>query len=134
MRLAESRGEMAFDDWVPMRLLPAPAEHGTPLGDELAHRAREGHHPITVAALHDAFRAIGYRLDRTMDCRHNARWMTGSRAAHSYPSISTGISEADTGLSAFNVDARRDGNFARLQAMRVSGDFFAVSNGALLEP
>ena len=30
MRLAESRSEMVFDDWVPMRLLPAPGAGDLP--------------------------------------------------------------------------------------------------------
>ncbi len=62
-----------------------------------------------------------------------ATWMTGPRAGISYPSVTTGIREADTGMSAFHVDARRDANFAKLQQMRLSGEYFAVSRGAILE-
>lgn len=104
------------------------------LQDELKHRAHEGDHPLPIKAIADALGAIGYVLDRSMDCRSMATWMTGPRAGTSYPCVTTGITEADTGLSAFNVDARRDANFARLQDMRSSGRYFAVSRGAILEP
>ena len=60
--------------------------------------------------------------------------MTGPRAGRSYPCVTTGLRETDTGLSAFNAGARRDADFSRLQAMRAGGDYFAVSNGALPEP
>jgi hypothetical protein len=103
------------------------------LQSELDSRIAEGNPPMTVAAMQAAFAALGYRLDRSMDCRHVARWMTGARAGCSYPAISTGVSEADTGLSAFNGDARRDENFRAMQEMRLSGRVYAVSNGAILE-
>jgi hypothetical protein len=60
--------------------------------------------------------------------------MTGPRAGESYPCVTTGVSETDTGLSAFHVHARRDANFDKLQEMRLSGKLFAVSASALLEP
>jgi hypothetical protein len=104
------------------------------LNDELEHRSRDGHHPLSVRALADAFLAIGYTLDRSLDCRSMAKWMTGHRAGKSYPCVTTGICETDAGLSAFHFDARRDRNFAKLQEMRMSGKYFAISNGAILEP
>lgn len=104
------------------------------LQEELEHRAREGDYPLSVRALNDAFLMIGYGLDRSMDCRGTARWMTGPRAGASYPCVTTGICEADTGMRAFHFAARRDANFARLQEMRRSGRYFAVSRGAILEP
>lgn len=104
------------------------------LDDELNHRSRDGQHPLSIRALTAAFLAIGYTLDRSLDCRSMAQWMTGDRAGHSYPCITTGIRETDTGLSAFHIAARRDHNFARLQEMRTSGKYFAVSKGAILEP
>lgn len=111
-----------------------PTQRKTPLELEIQHRWHAlGARPRTVKELDSALRAIGYRLDRSMDCRSMARIMTGERAGFSYPCISTGINEAGTGLRFCNVDARRDANFERLQAMRVSGEFFAVVRGAILE-
>ncbi|WP_454887941.1 hypothetical protein [Sphingomonas oryzagri] len=104
------------------------------LRDELDHRARDGDHPMSIGALAGAFRAIGYTLDRSLDCRCMSKWMTGPRAGQSYPCVTTGIREIDTGLSAFHVSARRDTRFDKLQEMRLSGKYFAVSKGALLEP
>lgn len=104
------------------------------LGDELAQRASDGHNPLSVRALTNAFLAIGYTLDRSLDCRGMANWMTGERAGQSYPCITTCIRETDTGLSAFHFEARRDHNFAKLQDMRTSGKYFAISKGAILEP
>jgi hypothetical protein len=106
----------------------------TSLEDELEHRARAGEHPLSVREITKALLAIGYKLDRSLDCRSMARWMSGDRAGKSYPCITTGIREADTGLSAFHFAARRDRNFAKLQKMRASGNFFAISKAAILEP
>ena len=81
----------------------------------------------------ETLRAMGYCMDRTMDCASVATWRTGPGAGESYPCISTGLREIDTGLSAFNVDARRDANFAALQALRFSGELFAIVRGSILE-
>lgn len=104
------------------------------LQSELDRRAREGNHPMSVRSLADVFAAIGYTLDRSLDCRGVSTWQTGPHAGQSYPCVTTGIRETDTGLSAFHVSARRDASFDKLQEMRLSGKFFAVSKGALLEP
>ncbi|HEX7854997.1 MAG TPA: hypothetical protein VF503_15010 [Sphingobium sp.] len=106
----------------------------TSLDEELEHRSRAGQHPLRLRDMKKALLAIGYSLDRSQDCRGTARWMTGDRAGKSYPCITTGTREADTGLSAFNCAVRRDQNFARLQEMRTSGNFFAISKGGILEP
>lgn len=100
---------------------------------ELARRAERGAFPSTIKAIEAELRAIGYRLDRTMDCRGNARYMTGPAAGETYPSIDTGINQIDDGLRFCNVDARRDDNYKRLQDMRRSGEWFAVTRGAILE-
>lgn len=100
---------------------------------ELDHRASVGQRPVTVEAMQDRLKALGYRLDRTMDCRSQSRWMTGPRAGESYPAVHTGIREIDTGLSFSHIDARRDENFRQLQALRSSGELFAVSRDSLLE-
>lgn len=103
------------------------------LDDELAYRASIGQMPIPVKELEARYNALGYRLDRSMDCRALARYMTGERAGVAYPSCSTGVNESDTGLRAWNRDARRDANFQAMQALRGSG-IFAVSRGFILEP
>lgn len=101
------------------------------LAGELAARALEGWSPLTVVQIEERLAGLGYRLDRQMDCRCLARTMTGPRAGTSYPCITTSVRERDTGLSAFNADARRDDNFRRFQTMR--DELFAVVNGAILE-
>lgn len=91
----------------------------------------EGREILTVHELSERFRVLGYRLDRSMDCRSNARFMTGAYAGESYPCCTTGIVEIDTGMSAFHYQARRDANFKRMQKLR--GEICAVSRGFLLE-
>lgn len=102
---------------------------------ELEYRRKnnQGIEFTSPLALDKELRKIGYRLDRKMDCRSTARWMTGDRAGESYPACSTGIKEVDTGLSAFNVDARRDANFDKLQELRITGAWVAMHNGYILE-
>lgn len=99
---------------------------------EVAARVADGCEHLTVAALGERYAALGYELDRAMDCRAPSRYMTGPRAGFSYPACTTGVRERDTGLSAFNVDARRDDNYRAMQALRRNA--FAVTGGAILEP
>ena len=105
----------------------------TNLENELAWRASKGLYPVTIQTINERLKALGYRLDRSMDCRSLSRYMTGERAGKSYPCVSTYQVEIDTGLSAYNVDSRRDDNHKALQALRMSGECFAVSCGAILE-
>ena len=100
---------------------------------ELAARAAEGYAPMTVKSLEETLWSLGYRLDRSMDARCNAQYMTGPKAGQTYPCITTGIREVDTGLSAFQVDARRDEKYRTLQAMRMNQSHFAVTKGCILE-
>ncbi|MDF0545248.1 hypothetical protein PX699_23110 [Sphingobium sp. H39-3-25] len=103
------------------------------LTNELAARAAEGWHPVTLSQIKQQLRDLGYALDRTLDCRSSARIMTGPRAGQTYPSLSTGIKEADTGRSAFHVDARRDTRFRTLQNLRFEVGLYTVLNGAILD-
>jgi hypothetical protein len=105
----------------------------TALDRELAWRRQRGQSPVTVQAIAQALTALGYKLDRSMDCRGHSRYLTGERAGESYPCMTTGIQEADTGLGAFQATARRDANFRKLQALRYNGELFAVVRGYLLE-
>ena len=100
---------------------------------ELDRRKARGSNPSTVAEIKAALAKIGYRLDRSMDCSGLSRILTGDGAGESYPCITTGVSEIDTGLSAFNNDARRDTNFSILQHMRRNEELYAVVRGKILE-
>ena len=100
---------------------------------ELEARAVDGFRPSTITHIESVLSSIGYKLDRSMDCRHVARYLTGPRAGQTHPCISTGIKEIDTGLSFANYTARRDSNFEKLQSLRFSGELFAVVRGAILE-
>jgi len=100
---------------------------------ELQHRREAGNSPSTVAGINAALLAIGYRLDRSMDCLSMNRHVTGDYAGASYPAINVYPVEADTGMSACHVDARRDANFCELQRIRYEEELFAVVRGRILE-
>lgn len=100
---------------------------------EVEFRKSQGHEQITLDAVKRRVAELGYRLDRSSDCRGSARYMSGERAGVSYPCLTTGIVEADTGMSFAHVDARRDENFDRLQKLRFSGEEFAVVGGYILD-
>lgn len=101
------------------------------LQDEITRRDADGCERLSVAALAARFAALGYTLDRSMDCRGLARYMSGPHAGAAYMCCTTGLKETDSGLSAFNVDARRDDNFREMQNLRQQ--IYAVSRGAILE-
>ena len=103
------------------------------LQDELKYRASIGQTPVTLATIEAALMELGYQLDRMLDCRSLARWMSGPRAGKSYPALTTGIREVSTGLSFANINAGRGEDFQRLQALRLSGKLFAVIRGFILE-
>ena len=106
----------------------------TSLEREIANRAARGLRPSTIAYIRDRLAAIGYKMDRSMDCFSNTRHMTGDFAGQSYPAITTDIAELDTGISfAHYKDARRDANFRELQRLRYEGELFAVVRGRILE-
>lgn len=98
-----------------------------------AEIARRAFAPSTLSVISERLAALGYELDRALDCRGMARIMTGEHAGLSYPCCTTGIKEADTGLSFANADARRDDNFRALQDLRGSEELYAVTRGAILD-
>lgn len=59
--------------------------------------------------------ALGYALDRRFDCKSVGRASSG----HTFPCLSVGIVEKDTGKRFSHVDARRDANFEELQRFRM---------------
>ena len=103
------------------------------LQDELKYRASIGQTPVTLATIEAALMELGYQLDRMLDCRGLARWMSGPRAGKSYPVLTTGITEVSTGLSFAHINAGRGEDFQRLQALRIAGEIFAVIRGFILE-
>jgi hypothetical protein len=86
---------------------------------------------VSVAEFTARVAALGYTLDRSMDFRAPARFMTGPYAGKAYMCCSAYPRETDTALSAWNIAARRDANFQALQQLR--GAICAISRGALLE-
>lgn len=100
----------------------------TPLETEIEFRKAHGAELITVREMARRFRALGYALDRSLDCRSTARYLDSERA---YPSCTTGVKELDSGMSAFHYQARRDDNFKSMQRLRQ--DVFAISRNAILE-
>lgn len=92
----------------------------------------QGARRLTVAQIERELNAIGYRLDRTMDCRGTARFMTGPFAGETFPSLTTGIAQSDNRVSAFNVNARRDANYGRLKELR-GGAVYALVGRYVLE-
>jgi hypothetical protein len=85
---------------------------------------------VSIKELTEKYKDLGYKLDRSMDCRSMAKDIDSGQ---SFPNISCGIKELDTGISAFHYkDARRDKNFILMQKLRQ--DFFSVSRGAIFAP
>lgn len=103
------------------------------LGDELTSRAAMGLFPLTIAQIEARLNAVGFTLDRSEDCPHLARWMTGEGAGRSYPAVSTGIKHIDSGAGFSNVALPEGARLAELQELRRSGELFAVVRGAILE-
>lgn len=98
---------------------------------EATRRIVSGARQVSVAQFKAEFAALGYRFDASMACKSLARYMTGPRAGETYPSNSWYPIQADDGLSAFHVDARRDYNFKALQNLR--NEIFAVHAGYIIE-
>ena len=98
------------------------------LETEITYRLSIGCKHLSVRAMSERFRALGYELDRSLDCRAMSRYLSDGRT---YPACTTGVKERDTGRSAFHFEARRDANFRAMQKLRQ--DVFAVSRGAILE-
>lgn len=95
---------------------------------EIQHRINLGCEILTIPQFVARFAALGYRVDRSMDCRAMARYLDDGRT---YPACNTGMSEADTGRSAYHFESRRDSKFQAMQALR--GQVFSISRGAILE-
>lgn len=98
---------------------------------EALHRVKSGTRQLSLAQFKAEFAALGYRFDASMACKSVARYVTGPRAGETYPANSWYPVQSDDGLSAWNVDARRDDKFKALQKLR--NDVFAVHAGYVIE-
>ncbi len=98
---------------------------------EATRRVAYGARQVSATQFKAEFAALGYRFDATMACKSLARHMTGPYAGETYPANSWHPVQADDGLSAWNVNARRDDNFKALQKLR--NDIFAVHAGYIIE-
>jgi hypothetical protein len=98
---------------------------------ELEARAALGLHPVSVKEFERRLLAVGYKLNRALDCFCNARIMTGERAGESYPVITTCATHIESGLGFANADAPRDHRYEAFKEVRNST--FSVTRGAILE-
>jgi hypothetical protein len=98
---------------------------------ELARRATP---PLTVKEINARLEALGYRLERSLDCRCNALYVDGAHDGDTYPCITVNIRHKASKMSFANVDAPRGADFQALQALRLSGELYAVTrDGYILE-
>ena len=98
---------------------------------EVAHLVAGGSRRVSLRAFDAELRLIGYRLERSSDCKSLNRYVTGERAGESYPAVNMYTVQVSDGVSAFHVDSRRDANFERLQEMRRNEELFAVHKGRI---
>lgn len=98
---------------------------------QVAHDVQHnGARLVTLAQMESSLARIGYRLDRDCDAVGDNLHLTGPLAGHSYPAVNLYVVEADTGIGAHNVKARRDENYRAFQALR--GTLYAVVRGRVL--
>lgn len=101
------------------------------LENEVAYRLAQGYRQVSFEQFKAEYAALGYTFDRSCDCRGIARHMTGPQAGLSYPCTSLYPVQIDNGLSAWNVDARRDDNYQAFRTLRNS--LFAIVQGRIVE-
>ena len=101
------------------------------VNEEFARRTRQGQVCLSLRALQDRYEALGYTFDRSMDCIGTATYVSGPFGGHSYPHRSLYPVQADNGLSAWNLNARRDENFQAMQRLR--NEVFAILDQRIYE-
>ena len=101
------------------------------LHTELARRLERKHLRVSMEELQARYAQFGYHFDRSLDCRATATYMTGPWAGTSYPCLTLYPVQSDNGLSAWNIDARRDEPFQAMQHLRRT--LFSVSAGYIAE-
>lgn len=94
------------------------------LATEVKHSLEHGMRQVSMPALDAELQALGYKRTPGSQCACVARNMT---TGNTYPCVTWGVQEIDTGMSACHYMARRDANFERLQELRFST--FAVARG-----
>ena len=98
----------------------------TPAEIERDDMLAAGMERVTLDELCRRCSAIGYRVEiHSPDASHWTNLGTGNR----YPGTSYPVTHAESGLSAFHVDAPRDANYRRLQEIR--SDCFVYSCGRI---
>lgn len=102
-------------------------EQITPLEREIAAMLKAGGRQVSMVAMRAELLELGYELEMDMRASGVARNLT---TGNSYPSVTYGVREIDTRMSAFHFQARRDPNFKALQAWRFWT--FAVVRGAMV--
>ena len=91
---------------------------------EVKRTLEYGGRQVSMATLDAELEALGYRRAPDSRCTCIAKNMS---TGNTYPCVTWGVQEIDTGMSAFHYMARRDANFTRLQELRFST--FAVARG-----
>ncbi len=91
---------------------------------EVKHSHECGMEQLTMATLDARLAELGYKRESDSRCTCIARNLT---TGNSYPCVTYGVKESDTGMSAFHFEARRDDKFKALQALRFNA--FAVVRG-----
>lgn len=110
-----------------------PRNHAPDLQAEIDHRLINGGKLVPFKEMASMLKELGYRISTKDGCHSRNRYMTGPRAGCSYPAFNLYITEASSGLGAFNVDARRDANYERLQEIRFNQSIFSVLRGVMYE-
>ena len=97
---------------------------------EIAHRDAANCERVTLGELRRRLHAIGYTLDRALDCACIARTISPpERAGETCPTITGYVIEKDTRVSAANVNARRQ--TARLRSTAGVGRVSGVNRDSL---
>ena len=99
--------------------------------NEVTYRLSQGWRQVSFDQFKAEYAAIGYTFDRNCDVRSIARYMTGEQTGQSYPYLGLYPIQADDKVPAFNVNARRDGNYEAFKVLRNS--LFAVVQGRIVE-
>ena len=99
--------------------------------NEVAYRLAQGWRQVSFEQFRAEYAAIGYTFDRSSDVRSIARYITGEQVGQSYPYLGLYPVQTDDKVSAWNINARRDANYAAFKVLRNS--LFTVVQGRIVE-
>ena len=99
--------------------------------NEVTYRLSQGWRQVPFEQFKAEYAAIGYTFDRSSDVRSIARYVTGERAGQSYPYLGLYPVQTDDKVPAWNINARRDANYAAFKVLRNS--LFTVVQGRIVE-